>query len=337
MFRDIFLFRNTFKFRSLVLYFAVTAFLFEGARLAGLLPLYPFPLLGPATVAAFAGGVLFGIGMVLAGGCVVGTLYRMGAGSLLSLAAFAGLIAGSTLYAEFHPWWKPLLATKLFGGATTLPASLGSPPTPFVLLFVALLLLASVRWFRAGKMQQKLYARGGMQLWQAALILSGVSLASYLLVGMPLGITTAYAKTGAMLWSAVTPGHVASLDFFRATSLSYVVPLTGQPLVGGPGPGIDGIALVQFPLIAGIVGGGFLSALSLGEFKVYRDVPVRQYLSALAGGVIMGMASRMAPGCNVWHLLGGVPILAISSTLFLAGLLPGAWIGSKFLSTWVVR
>ena len=49
--------------------------------------------------------VLLGVGMVLAGGCVVGTLYKMGAGGIGSVAAFGGLLAGSALYAGVHPAW----------------------------------------------------------------------------------------------------------------------------------------------------------------------------------------------------------------------------------------
>ena len=64
---------------------------------------------------------------------------------------------------------------------------------------------------------------------------------------------------------------------------------------------------------------------------------MRQYLSALAGGLIMGLAARMAPACNVWHLMGGLPVLAGESLLFAAGLLPGAWLGTRLLVGVVLR
>jgi hypothetical protein len=57
----------------------------------------------------------------------------------------------------------------------------------------------------------------------------------------------------------------------------------------------------------------------------------------MTGGLLLGLAARMAPSCNVWHLWGGVPILAMQSLLFLAGLLPGAWIGARLLTRFVVR
>ena len=100
---------------------------------------------------------------------------------------------------------------------------------------------------------------------------------------------------------------------------------------------MDAYALIQFPLIAGIVLGGALSAVMLKEFRLYVKLPWHQYLSAAIGGIIMGLASRMAPACNIWHLLGGLPILAAQSLLFLAGLLPGAWLGSLLVSRVVIR
>jgi hypothetical protein len=53
---------------------------------------------------------------------------------------------------------------------------------------------------------------------------------------------------------------------------------------------------------------------------------------AAAGGLLMGLASRMAPTCNVWHLLGGLPILAASSILFFIGMLGGAFLGGILLA-----
>ena len=338
MFRDLFLFRSFAKLRVMVLYVVVAMALFEAARLLGLLPLYPFPMLGPATFAGILGGVIFGVGMVLAGGCVVGTLYRLGAGSRVSFIAFAGLILGSTLYAEFHPFWKSLLtATTMFSGSITIPLYLNLSPTPLVLISIIPLGWLVALWWRRGQLSSRLYAKGALHLWQAALLLAVVSLASYLLIGMPLGITTAYSKIGAMGEQILFPEHFANVSYFATQSISCRNPLTGMMFKGGPGPAMDSIALIQFPLIAGIILGGAVSALSLGEFTVRHPAPWRQYISAAVGGVLMGLASRMAPACNVWHLMGGLPVLAFASIFFLAGILPGAWLGACMLTRWVVR
>lgn len=105
-FRDMFLFRDFFLMRQMVLLVVVSMVLFESGRLAGLIPGQSFPLLGTPTLASVAGGFVFGIGMVLAGGCVVGSLYKMGAGSAAGALVFTGMLAGSAAYAEIHPQWS---------------------------------------------------------------------------------------------------------------------------------------------------------------------------------------------------------------------------------------
>jgi uncharacterized membrane protein YedE/YeeE len=337
MFRDLFLFGRTDRLKTLVLLVVVTMLLFEGARLLGLLPNFPFPLFYAPTAANVVGGLIFGVGMVLAGGCVVGTLYRMGAGSLLSALAFVGLVAGSALYAEFHPFWAEFIKrTTFFPGKVTLPQILGVGPTPLVLLLAAAAGALVLRWRRQGLFQHEVPVAGYLSPWHAALALAVISLLSALVVGLPLGVTSSYAKLGAGAERLLLPGHFASLAFFKGVPLDYRHPITGAELSGGSGPVFDAIAAIQFPLVAGIVLGSAASALSLGEWHARRGLPLRQMVSAFTGGVLMGLASRMAPTCNVWHLMGGLPILAASSFLFLGGILPGAWIGGKLLTGVVI-
>ncbi len=90
-FRDVFLFRSYRLIRPLVLLASLSALLFELCRIADLLPVYPFPWFAPPAGVNIVGGVVFGLGMVMAGGCVVGVLYKMGAGNLLALIAFTRL------------------------------------------------------------------------------------------------------------------------------------------------------------------------------------------------------------------------------------------------------
>jgi len=338
MFRDLFLFKRTFMLRTLVLLVLSSMILFEVARLIGFLPLYPFPLLYSPTPANIVGGMLFGLGMVLAGGCVVGTLYKMGAGSVLSTVVFAGLILGSFFYAEIHPWWAAFIkSTTFFTGRITLPQILGV--SPFILIFpvAALGMFLVLRWKNEGKLVRPSAAEGYLQPWKAALFLSVLGLTSYVLIGMPLGLTSSYAKLSGYVGSIFFRDHIASLAYYQAIPLKYVHPLTNTYLQGGGGPRFDAISAMQFPLVAGIILGSMSSAVALREFHLYYKLPLKQYVSAFSGGIIMGLASRMAPTCNVWHLMGGLPILATSSMLFLAGLLPGAWLGSKLMVHVVLR
>lgn len=338
MFRDLFLFKNTFMIRTLVLLVSAGMVLFESARQMGFLPLYPFPLLYSPTPANLLGGFLFGIGMVLAGGCVVGTLYKMGAGSLISALAFVGLIIGSALYAEIHPFWAEFIRdTTFLNGKITVSQVLGIDPLFLVAFAVFFGLFFISRWRTKGQLLRPSHAEGYLQPWKAALLLAVAGLFSYVLIGMPLGVTSSYAKLAAYSEHIFFRNHLEGLSYFKALPLKYVHPLTRDYLEGGAGPRFDAIAAIQFPLVIGIVLGSALSAIRLREFKIYFRLPLRQYASALAGGIIMGLASRLAPTCNVWHLLGGLPIFAVSSILFLVGLFPGAWVGNKILVSKVMK
>lgn len=337
-FRDAVLFRDFFLMRQLLLVIVASMALFELGRLTGLISLHPFPLLGPPSLANVLGGLVFGVGMVLAGGCVCGSLYKLGAGSVASLLAVAGMLAGSALYAEFHPWWSGFSAsTVLVPKTVTLSQWLGLSPSVLVLPLAGLGGLWLRREFRAGRMDRPAFAQGHLAPWKAALIIAGLGFASYVLVGMPMGITTAYAKLGAGIESLFAPEHVAGLAYFSLQPLEYRPPFAVGPVSGGPGPDLDAISAIQYPLLLGIVGGALFSAARLGEWRPRWRLPPRQLASALVGGLLLGLAARMAPSCNIWHLWGGVPILALQSLLFAVGLVPGAWVGARLLTRFVVR
>lgn len=337
-FRDMFLFRDFFLMRQMILLVVVSMLLFELGRLSGLITLYPFPLLSPPTLATALAGCLFGIGMVLAGGCVCGSLYKLGTGSIISLLAVIGMIAGSTYYAEIHPQWSSFAkSTVLVSDAITVPQWLAVSPSSLLLPLSGLGAFWLWREWQAGRMERPAFAVGHLAPWRAAVILAVLGFVSYLLIGMPLGITTTYAKLGAAIESLFAPDHVANLAFFSAMPLNYTPPFANHPISGGPGPQLDAIAAIQYPLISGIIGGALVSALLLGAWHPRWRLPPRQLLSALVGGLLLGLAARMAPSCNIWHLWGGVPILAMQSLLFLAGLLPGTWLGVQLLIRLVVR
>lgn len=337
MFRDLFLFRNSPLLRSLILLVAGNMLLFEVARVTGLISYQlPSSLFGLPAITTLLGGILFGIGMVLAGGCVIGTLYKLGAGSLPASCAFVGLLAGSALYAEFHPQWKQLATTTRLGDAATLPQLLNLPQTLVMAVILAGLVLLLWRWQKNQKLLRPNILKGYLQPRSAALLLALISLFSFTLTGMPLGITTSYVKGGAFIEQLFLPDHVNALSYFQARGFHYFSPLAGQTLKAGAGPFWDGLSLVQFPLIGGVLIGSALSAAQMGKFQFSLQVPKVQLFSALCGGIMMGLASRMTPACNVWHILGGLPLLSLESLLFTVGLFPGAWFGTRLLTRLVL-
>jgi len=337
MFRDLFLFGSSQLLKSFVLFFAIALPLFGLLLLSGLV-VFPFPKYGPPSGSNLLGGVLFGVGMVLAGGCAIGTLYKLGAGKFSSILAFAGMIAGSLLFALLYPHLKPLLhALELPTAAITLPELLH---LPVWLVVGAVLLPISVllqRWYRQGSMRKSMVVEGYLQPWKVAVALALLASLFLLVLGLPMGITTSNAKFGAALLRLVAPEQYAAMPFFTKLSFAYQPPLGGGMIRGGAGAELDGVALVQYPLIVGIIVGAAFSAIRLGEWHLRCRLPWRQALSAVIGGCMMGFASRFAPSCNLWHLFGGLPVLGLQSLLFLAGMTAGAWVGGLLLTRLVLR
>ncbi|MGE3858214.1 MAG: YeeE/YedE thiosulfate transporter family protein, partial [Dehalococcoidia bacterium] len=101
----------------------------------------------PVGIATVIGGLLFGVGMVLAGGCVSGSLYRMGEGYVGSWVAMGGVMLGLyTLNRQWNWWWDLSISTS---PRVWFPASIGYTGAiviTFALLAVAY--VASLWWER---------------------------------------------------------------------------------------------------------------------------------------------------------------------------------------------
>lgn len=60
----------------------------------------------PVSLATVLGGILFGIGMVIAGGCASGTLMRVGEGFHMQVLALLFFVIGSLWGAKDMGWWN---------------------------------------------------------------------------------------------------------------------------------------------------------------------------------------------------------------------------------------
>src|SRR5262245_8552801 len=110
-FRDLHLTRHGAMMRAILVGLAIAtpAFALIQARAVpnpdfGALP--PGAHVLPVGLHLVVGGLLFGVGMVVAGGCVSGTLYRIGEGYLASWASLVGILVGLALASHtWNLWW----------------------------------------------------------------------------------------------------------------------------------------------------------------------------------------------------------------------------------------
>jgi hypothetical protein len=94
-FRDLFLTRDTYLTKAVLLTVVLTGITFYACFTLGLIEPKVFDL----SINTLIGGFLFGLGMVLAGGCMSGTLYRIGEGYVGSMVALLGVFTGIALFA----------------------------------------------------------------------------------------------------------------------------------------------------------------------------------------------------------------------------------------------
>lgn len=258
---------------------------------------------------ALLGGIMFGFGMVLAGGCASRNLVRLGSGSLKALVTLLvmGLSAQATLTGLLAPVQDMLrragtVPLDRFGLADQSLASVlaglsGLEPAMSALLLTLLIAGALLAFCLRDTNFRRARGDVGIALLLGALV--------------PLG------------WLATAPLLVESLTFVAPAgrSLLYLANGAGAP----PGYAVA--------LVAGTILGAALVALRRGQFRLEGFVGRDDLVRHLVGGALMGCGGALAAGCTIGQGLTGVSTLALGSWLTLAAILAGGWWGVKYLET----
>jgi len=277
------------------------------------------PLIGavaPVGVSVFVGAFVFGLGMQLAGGCASGTLFTVGGGSRRMLVTLLFFIVGAVIGTRHLPWWldRPSL------GAISLADELGVAPAmaaqvAFLAALAYVTVLAERR--RHGGMlapadaDEGAAAPVGRRLWRgpwpllwAAVALALLNVATLLVAGHPWSITFAFGLWGAKALAAVGV-DVAGWEFW---TWSY------------PARALAGSVLTETTSVMnfGIVLGAMLAASLAGTFAPAARVPLRSFLAAVIGGLLLGYGARLAFGCNIGALFSGIASGSVHGWLWLA-------------------
>ena len=344
-FRDLFLMRNGTMMRAILAGLAILTPVFALIESKAV----PDPSFGaiadgahvvPLGLNVLVGGVLFGIGMVVAGGCVSGTLYRIGEGYVASWASLLGILVGLSLAA--HTWNFWYASTIQVAPTVWLPASLGYGGAVVVsLALLAAAYVASIWWETrdaggpplpvsaarqsptpttfAGRLEavrSSLLGRGWAPL-TAASALAGLNVAAFLISG-PIGVTGELSA-----WA----DRAAGLIGLTAPTLLGADALAGCNLAFGQQGVITGSTLLD----AGLVLGALLAALAAREFKIRVPRQRRRYIQSLGGGMLMGYGAGIAVGCTLGAFFSAIPSLGLNGWAFGLALLVGAGVGTQII------
>lgn len=146
--RDPYLTGGTSLTQAVLLALAITTVGFTAIKYGAFVKGLPIPGMGyvvPISLATVFGAFLFGVGMVIAGGCASGTLMRVGEGFIMNMIALVFFVIGSLWGAHDFEFWKYHFISK--GHSVFLPDIFGWFGAVVVqLLIIALLYVGALKY-----------------------------------------------------------------------------------------------------------------------------------------------------------------------------------------------
>lgn len=146
--RDPLLTGSTSITRAVLVALAVTTIGFAAIKYGAFVNNQPIPgqsYIVPISLATVIGGLIFGIGMVIAGGCASGTLMRVGEGFGMQMLSLLFFVIGSLVGARDFGWWKANFIMK--GPSVFLPDVFGwMGGVALQLLVIAALYVLADKW-----------------------------------------------------------------------------------------------------------------------------------------------------------------------------------------------
>lgn len=268
---------------------------------AGVDSLFGFSLnYAPTTigVSTLIGAFVFGIGMQIAGGCASGTLSLAFAGNFKFIIALVFFILGSVVGAMHLPAWQQLPNFGTFSLISNFGIALAIVIQLAILLFFYFILV-----YREKKAHGSVVALFSNQngnaswpKWSMIVIIPIFAFIIFVLKGSTWGVTSAFATWGAKILSA--------LGLLDVNNYAY---WANKPNLNGVGQSVfaNSTSVTNFGLISGIG----IAAVLVGKLKnINLKINLWHVASVVIGGFLMGYGARLASGCNIGALLGGVSI-----------------------------
>lgn len=292
------------------------------AALSGFVPLDKAMYLAPTLnwLGHIAGGVIFGFGMALAGGCPSRNLVRAGSGDLRSLIVLVvvGITGFATLGGVLGParaWLEQSTQVALarFGSPTqglgdVVATGIGmqratvTAAVAFVIVVALLIACFADRSFRQSRTNIV-----------AGLVIGILVVLGWLLTGL------AYDEFSSR------PQAPISLTFVRPAgdTLDWLQRATA---LGLPSFGVTSLI--------GAILGATVAAWGSGTLRLATFASKQDTLMSLGGAALMGIGGVLALGCSVGQGITGVSTLAIGSLLSLGAILIGTAAGIRALERW---
>jgi uncharacterized membrane protein YedE/YeeE len=281
------------------------------------------------------GGILFGVGMVLAGGCVSGCLYKAATGNLNSIVALLMIPAGVMLV-EFgplktlHQAMKGHVLSTAGGEKMTFVSLTGLPFWVWALIIALGTALFGLRRLHAESRRETVeqvssfrwvsWIGRSWRPWQAGFAIGLLMAPAYLSSAAsgrnyPLGVTHGVMQAELLLVDS---------DFNHV----YQKPVSTE---SGGAPKKTGKKVVWWLvfLVISLMLGSWVSARISGKARLLPKPP-DELLFAVLGGLLVGMGAALASGCVVGNIMSGWALLSIGTVFFGVVTILTNWVTTYF-------
>ncbi|HWR72449.1 MAG TPA: YeeE/YedE family protein [Nitrospirota bacterium] len=265
--------------------------------------------------ANIVGGYIFGMGIVLAGGCGSGILYRVGEGNLAYVFAVFGFFFGIaiTKFGFLKPVYDALVNAQVVwvGPAQDIVPTLDNVIGVNKWIVIAVVAVPILYFVLQGKPFEK--AKKGFS-WSLAGFLAGL------------------VAVAAFWGSEYFTGRARGLSFTGPVREFFLAVFFGD----SKAPEAESMTLLGITIswsalyVLAVPIGAYISGKFLKEVKM-KVPPADELIKVLLGGFVMGVGAQIGGGCNIGHSLTGVSTLAVSSWVANLFIILGNWTMVYFL------
>ena len=288
----------------------------------------PYRTANFAWIRYLLGGLIFGVGMTLAGGCVNKTLIRIGGGNMKSLfvlfigGIFAFLMTKTDFYHYgFHIWMEPLtinlqrydidsqqittLVGSLFGVADS--GWFHAVSAGLIILILLYFIFRSVDF------------RSRFDNLLGGSIVGLIVVAGWYVTAGPLGQA---AVEAASFMDSPPPG-VGAMSFTFVNPMGETLYYLVHPLE---------VSLITFgvAILVGVIVGSFLYGLFTGNLRLEWFNSTKDFIRYFIGASLMGIGGVLAMGCTFGQGITGFSTLALGSLIAFASFIIGSGLTMRF-------
>ena len=297
------------RFRAWMLAIAVAVILGQAMYLGGWVDLTQSIYLTPSFgwLGYILGGVIFGIGMTLGGGCGQRTLVRVGGGNLKSLVVL--LVLAITAYMTL----RGLLALPRINWIDSAAADLSA--AGFATQGMPDMIAALTGMGESAARVALTVVFAGVLLWYVFKDKAFRGSFDNMLAGFTVGIVCASAWyiTGVVGFDDFEPVPLEGFSFIApvGNALNYVMTYTGSTINFG------------IAIVGGMIAGSFLYAIFSGNFRIETFNDRGDMVNHLASGVLMGFGGVLSLGCTIGQGVTGISTLALGSVFTILSIIFG--------------